>query len=219
MNVKRLSLLSLFIIIFSLNVTDASTKPVRKYKAKSLYSWKNDPSVSRARRYYVSVEVKSGGIIFSGTGIIMQTGLVLTNYHIITCLDKLIKVEDKVASQCTEGISFTPEFVDEEMLDSSSTEISVLEDYKITVNGHLARIVSKDATKDLLLLSVYTTKVPINEMRNYVELEEPVFCIGNPMGKDDGYHSGGAILMTGEHGILSSVFAKPGFSGSGLYSA
>lgn len=175
----------------------------------SRHSWINDPKVRNARSHYVSLKIKSNNEDYDEcTGVLWQTGLVLTNFHAIT---RFSDEADDVTIYDLQTL------IDADEGGGAETG-ELLTGIKILVNGKPARIVFEDRKKDLLLLSVKTIKVAKVKTRARVELEEPVFYIGNP-GEYTGFVSGGAVVYIKKGLIKNTTFSERGMSGSGVYSA
>lgn len=188
------------------------TLDVSAHNRVSLKSWLRHPLVARARKHYVSVTVTTpvaAGHL--GTGIIIKKGLVLTNIHLI------IDFENQPEKESA-AVEFTAEFADKN-IDEEYQVSDIYPEYNIFVEGKPAKVLAMDLARDLLLLKVSTRKVRPIKLRTHVEVEEPVFYIGNPTGRSKGFGSSGAIRAAGKHGIITNIYVRPGSSGSGLFSA
>src|SRR3989344_6122060 len=118
------------------------------------------------------------------------------------------------------------EMVNPQVLIDADEKISVdmqaqkpmLTDLRLSVNGNRARIVFGDNKKDLLLLAVWTKAVNNVTTRNTIEVEEPVFSIGDPIDHQR-FVSGGGIVAIKNGLIKTTTCSDFGISGSGVYSA
>ena len=177
--------------------------------------WVNDPRVLAIKERLVIVVSEFGKKRWQTSGVIIETGLVLTNYHLVEKERKTGSVDATHRVDCMEDVQFTEKYIDEMIEGSDLGELEP--NYQVKVSGQLAKIKFWDREMDLLLLSVSTKDTSPIKIRSFVEVEEPVVSVAGPFDKPYPHTSSGAIIAQGKHGFISNLYAKPGVSGSGVY--